>query len=109
MTSLMHVKEPPTLGLNCKNFSFLKKCMVNYLNILGLWDIVQHGYIPHYDPSNLTMTQNVKELKSQNDYAVNVILNSVSEKNSKLFGTTEIASEMWETLLDLKLYCLISY
>jgi hypothetical protein len=64
--------------------------MVNYLNILGLWDIVQYGYIPHYDPSNLTMTQNVKELKSQNDYAVNVILNSVNEKIAKLFGTTKI-------------------
>jgi gag-polypeptide of LTR copia-type len=96
----MHVKEPPTLGLNCKNFSFWKKCMVNYLNILGLWDVVQHGYVPHYDPSNLTMTQKAKELKSQNDYAVNVILNSVSEKIAILFGTTEITSEMWETLLN---------
>jgi gag-polypeptide of LTR copia-type len=74
--------------------------MVNYLNILDLWDIVQHGYIPHYDPSNLTMTQKVKELKSQNDYAVNVILNSISENIAILFGTIEIASEMWETLLN---------
>jgi hypothetical protein len=74
--------------------------MVNYLNILGLWDVVQHGYIPHYDPSNLTMTQKAKELKSQNDYAVNVILNSISEKIAILFGTTEIASEMWETILN---------
>jgi hypothetical protein len=54
--------------------------MVNYLNILGLWDVVQHGYVPHYDPSNLTMTQKAKELKSQNDYAVNVILNSVMKR-----------------------------
>jgi hypothetical protein len=54
--------------------------MVNYLNILGLWDVVQHGYVPHYDPSNLTMTQNVKELKYQNDYAINVILNSVMKR-----------------------------
>jgi hypothetical protein len=53
--------------------------MVNYLNILDLSDVVQHGYIPHYDPSNLILTQNTKELKSQNDYAVNVILNLVSE------------------------------
>jgi hypothetical protein len=68
--------------------------MVNYLNILGLWDVVQHGYVPHYDPSSLTMTQKAKELKSQNDYVVNVILNSVSEKIVILFGTTEIASEM---------------
>jgi gag-polypeptide of LTR copia-type len=74
--------------------------MVNYLNILGLWDVVQQGYIPHYDPSNFRMTQKSKELKSQNDYAVNVILNSVSKKIVILFGTIEIASEMWETLLN---------
>jgi hypothetical protein len=100
MTSLMHVKEPSTLGLNCKNFSFWKKCMVNYLNILGFWDVVQHDYVQHYDPSNLIMTQKARELKSQNDYAVNVILNSVSEKIAILFDITEIASEMWETLLN---------
>jgi gag-polypeptide of LTR copia-type len=74
--------------------------MVNYLNILDFWDIVQHDYVPHYDPSNLTLTQKTKELKSQNDYVINVILNSVSERISILFGTTEIASEMWETLLN---------
>jgi hypothetical protein len=68
--------------------------MVNYFNILDLWDVIQHGYISHYDPSNLTLTQNAKELKSQNDYAVNVILNSVSEIIAILFGTTEIASEI---------------
>jgi hypothetical protein len=74
--------------------------MVKYLNILDLWDIVQHDYIPHYDPTNLILTQKVKELKSQNDYAVNVILNSVSEKIIILFGTTKITSEMWEPLLN---------
>jgi hypothetical protein len=74
--------------------------MVNYLNILDIWDVVQHGYVPQYDPSNVTLTQKVKKLKSQNDYAVKVILNSVSEKNVILFGITKIASEMWETLLN---------
>jgi hypothetical protein len=39
-------------------------------------------------------------LKSQNDYVVSVILNSVSERIVILFGTTEIASEIWETLLN---------
>jgi hypothetical protein len=78
MTYLMHVKETSILGLNCKKFSFLKKYMVNYLNIL--WDVIQHVYVPHYNPSNLTLTQKVKELKSQNNYVVNVILNSISER-----------------------------
>jgi hypothetical protein len=68
--------------------------MMNYLNILDLWDIVQHGYVSHYDSNNLTLTQKTKELKSQNGYAVNIILNSVSERIAILFGTTEIASEM---------------
>jgi hypothetical protein len=46
------------------------------------------------------LTQKVKELKSQNDYTVNVILNSVSERIVILFDTTEIASEIWEILLN---------
>jgi hypothetical protein len=46
------------------------------------------------------MTQKVKELKFQNDYVVNVILNSVSERIAILFSTTKIASELWETLLN---------
>jgi hypothetical protein len=96
----MHIKKTPTLSLNCKNFSFWKKYMVNYLNILDFWDVVQHGYILHYDYNNLTLTQNVKELKYQNNYVVNVILNSVSEIIAILFGTIKIASEMCETLLN---------
>jgi gag-polypeptide of LTR copia-type len=74
--------------------------MVNYINIVDLWDVVQLDYVPHYDTSNLTLTQNVKKLKSQNDYAINIILNSVSEKIAILFGTTEITSEIWKTLLN---------
>jgi gag-polypeptide of LTR copia-type len=74
--------------------------MVNYINIVDLWDVVQLDYVPHYDTSNLTLTQNVKKLKSQNDYAINIILNSVSEKIVILFGTTEITSEIWKTLLN---------
>jgi gag-polypeptide of LTR copia-type len=46
------------------------------------------------------LTQKTKELKSQNNYAINVILNSVNERIAILFGTTEITSEMWETLLN---------
>jgi gag-polypeptide of LTR copia-type len=56
--------------------------------------------IPHYDPSNLILTQKTKKLKSQNDYVVNIILNSISKKIVILFGTTEITTEMWETLLN---------
>jgi hypothetical protein len=69
--------------------------MINYINILDFWNVIQHDFIPHYDPRNFTMTLKVKELKSQNDHAVNVILNSVSEKIAILFDTTEITNEMW--------------
>jgi gag-polypeptide of LTR copia-type len=46
------------------------------------------------------LTQKIKELKCQNDYAINVILNSISERIGILFGTIEIASKMCETLLN---------
>jgi hypothetical protein len=68
--------------------------MVNYLNILDFWDVIKYSYIPQYDSNNLTLTQKAKELKSQNDFAINVILNSVSERIVILFGTIKIASEM---------------
>jgi gag-polypeptide of LTR copia-type len=48
----------------------------------------------------IVILERIAILKSQNDYAVNVILNLVSERIDILFGTTEIASEMWETLLN---------
>jgi hypothetical protein len=60
MTSLMHVKEPLTLDLNCKKINLKKKCMVNYLNILDFWDVIKYSYIPQYDSNNLTLTQKVK-------------------------------------------------
>jgi hypothetical protein len=74
--------------------------MINYLNILDIWDVVQHGYLLYYEPNNHTLTQKIKELKSQNDYAVNVILNSISKSITILFDITEITSEIWETLLN---------
>jgi hypothetical protein len=68
--------------------------MVNYINMLDVWDVVKHGYVSRYDPNKLTLTQKAKELKSQNDYAINVILNLVSERIAILFGNTKIVSEM---------------
>jgi hypothetical protein len=67
---------------------------MNYLNILDFLDVIQHGYISYCDPSNLKVTLKAKKLKSQNDYVVNAILNSISEKITILFSTTEIVSEM---------------
>jgi gag-polypeptide of LTR copia-type len=48
----------------------------------------------------IAILERIAILKSQNDYAVNVILNLVSERITILFSTTKIASEMWETLLN---------
>jgi hypothetical protein len=50
-----------------------------------------YGELPqHIRP----LTQKIKELKSKNDYAVNVILNSVSARIAILFDTTKIINEM---------------
>jgi gag-polypeptide of LTR copia-type len=74
--------------------------MVNYFNILDLWDIFQYCYVPHYYSNNLALISKAKELKSQNNYTVNIILNSVSEIIAILFGTIKIASEIREILLN---------
>jgi gag-polypeptide of LTR copia-type len=78
--------------------------MLSQISFPGQWHVlVNHDSFEErvicLTPLNIILTQKIKELKSQNDYTVNVILNSVSEKIVILFDTTEIASEMWETLL----------
>jgi hypothetical protein len=60
--------------------------MVNYLNILSIWDIIERGYIPRFDEIIKKLTANSKIDKKNNDYAVNIILNSVSESNGSLFN-----------------------
>jgi hypothetical protein len=59
--------------------------MFNYLNILGVWDIVEKRYIPRFDENTKKLTIESKIDKKFKDYASNVILNSVNESNGFLF------------------------
>jgi gag-polypeptide of LTR copia-type len=68
--------------------------MINYLNILEIWDIVDKEYIANYNPtSNVLTTESLLD-KRANDNAVNAILNSVSESVALLFGNITIPHEM---------------
>jgi hypothetical protein len=58
--------------------------MLNYLNIEALCYIIKHEFVSYYD---------------SNDHVVNVISNSICEKNTISFGCIEIANGIWEILL----------
>ena len=85
-----------------------KKAMINYLNILEIWDVVAYGYTPTYTTIVATETTNEitfetpesKTSKKDNDLAVNAIFNLVHESVSSLFGSTTSAKEMWDALVN---------
>jgi hypothetical protein len=72
------MKEPPVFDSSCKNFSYWKKYMINYLNILDIWSIVEYGYKPKYNTTTHSLTTESQIDKCLNDCAVNAILNSVT-------------------------------
>jgi pantothenate kinase len=72
--------------------------MINYLNILNIWDIVENNYVPKFDATTKVMTNESKLAKRDNDNAVNSILNSVSESVTVLFSNMTTANEMWNVL-----------
>ena len=101
------VKEPLIFGSTTKNFMHWKKTMINYLNILEIWDVVDKGYTPKFSTITTDSTNDVKvetveskQLKKDNDLAVNVIYNLVHESVSSLFGCASSAKEMWDTLVN---------
>jgi hypothetical protein len=75
--------------------------MINYLNILGIWDIIEKGYIPRFDEIIKKLTANSKINKKNNDYAVNIILNLVSESNGSLFIDMFSSYDMWYVLINV--------
>jgi gag-polypeptide of LTR copia-type len=95
-----HIKETPVFGSSCKNFYYWKKCMIKYINILDVWSIVEHGYEPKYNTTTHSLTTESQIDKGLNDYAVNVILNSVSEPITLVFGNMTNARDMWLALLN---------
>jgi hypothetical protein len=68
--------------------------MINYLNILDVWSIVEHGYEPKYNTTIHSLTTKSQIDKSLNDCAVNAILNSVSEPITLVFGNMTSARDI---------------
>jgi gag-polypeptide of LTR copia-type len=95
-----HIKEPPVFGSSCKNFSNCKKYMINYLNILDVWSIIEHEYEPKFNTTTHSLTIESQIDKGLNDCAVNVILNSVSEPIALVFSNMTSARNMWLALLN---------
>jgi gag-polypeptide of LTR copia-type len=93
------MKEPSVFDQTIKNFSHWKKTMINYMNILDIWDIVVNGYVPQLDETTKVLTKESKLAKRDNDNTVSVILNSVSESVSVLYGNMTTTNEMWNALL----------
>jgi hypothetical protein len=61
----------------------------------------REGYIPIFDEITKKLTTNSKINKKNNDYAVNIILNSVSESNGPFFNDMTSAYDMWYALINV--------
>jgi DNA-binding IscR family transcriptional regulator len=68
--------------------------MINYLNILDVWSIVEHEYEPKYNTTIHSLTTESQKDKCLNDCVVNAILNSVSETIALVFGNMTSARDM---------------
>jgi len=77
-----------------------KKTMINYLNILELWDVVNKGYTPIFTTDTKIETLESKQTKKDNDLAINAIINLVSESVALIFGSSSTAKEMWDALVN---------
>jgi hypothetical protein len=73
--------------------------LINF-NILDIWSIVEHDYEPKYNPTTYCLTTESQIEKWHVDYVVNVILNSVSELITLVFGNMTCARDMWLALLN---------
>ncbi|KAJ4763435.1 Pol [Rhynchospora pubera] len=94
------IEKPDKFGSTCKNFRYWKRCMVVYLNLIDLWEVVDKPYTPICD-SEGRETHASKTIRTKNDNAVNVLLNSVHESIEAIFGSSTSAHEMWVSLLNL--------
>ncbi|XP_078169519.1 uncharacterized protein LOC144563937 [Carex rostrata] len=99
MALINHVREPTKLTNSTRNFSCWKKQMINYLNVIDLWDIVVIGYTPSSKENSTELTDESKANKRVNDNAVNIIYSSVDESVSMIFGDMTIAKDMWDAIV----------
>ncbi|KAJ1701946.1 hypothetical protein LUZ63_001725 [Rhynchospora breviuscula] len=93
------IKKPDKFGSTCKNFRYWKRCMVVYLNLIDLWDVVDKPYAPNLNSEGREIHAS-KLLRAKNDNAVNVFLNSVHESIAAIFGSSTNTHEMWVSLLN---------
>jgi hypothetical protein len=68
--------------------------MINYLNILEIWDVVEKYYIPKYNPDTNILTTESLIVKRENNNTISSILNSVSESVALLFAIMINANEI---------------
>jgi hypothetical protein len=68
--------------------------MINYINILDVWSIVEHEYEPKYNTTTHSLITVSQIDKILNDCAVNAILNSVSEPIALIFGNMTSARDI---------------
>ena len=74
--------------------------MVNFLNLIDVWDIIEKGYSPKYNTGTEVLTNESQLEKTKNESAINVILNFVSEQIAMNFGNSSNARDMWLALLN---------
>jgi gag-polypeptide of LTR copia-type len=74
--------------------------MINYLNILDVWYIVEYGYEPKFNSTTHSLTTESQIDKGLNNYAVNDIRNSISEPIALVFDNMISARDMYLALLN---------
>jgi hypothetical protein len=74
--------------------------MINYLNILDVWFIIEHGYEPKFNPITHSLITESQIDKSLNDCAVNAIFNLISKPIALVFDNMISVRDMWLTLLN---------
>ena len=94
------VEEPQIFGKTTENFSYWKISMINYFNILEVWDIVEKGYEPKYDKTTNQLTIESKLAVEDNLFAENAILNLVGDSVEIEFDNMTNAHDMWKALIN---------
>ena len=100
MAPTRYVKEPPVFDVTTKDFSHWKISMINYFNILEVWDIVEKGYEPKYDKTTNQLTIESKIAEEENLCAENAILSSIGDSVKIEFDNMTNAHDMWKALIN---------
>ena len=75
-------------------------CMVNFLKLIDVWDIIEKGYSPKYNAGTKVLTTESQLEKTKDESAINVILNFINEQIDIDFENSSNARDMWLALLN---------